>query len=646
MKSHLIILLIFLRVVPSYSQTDSINKAVSGLNDSLKIETYLDNSWKYRSSNPTEAIKLGIIALNLSQERDFPVLEAKALNFLGVAYTNIGQYKKALQLHQTALDKAKEANDWKQTGYSFNNIGGVYCVELNVELGLKNIRQAISIFRNNNYERGIGYCYINIGRLYSSQGNYNKSIEYFNKAAEIRRRIHDTEGTVMVLLEIAKLSVQMKDFYRALETFYKLEKLNDEINYIKGKAEVSHELSALYLDMKDYKKAMRYGIQALDINRKILNAAGEIKALNELAIISASGKDYSRGKEYLVAAMNKAVEINDSVQIANSYYTSYKFHKLIGNSREALKNLELYSTLRDSILSSEEATKLGEMESISLIEKKQQENELLQNDLSNQRKYLTIIVILFLVIVIIVIVRYLENKKTNRKLSELNKIKDQFFSIIAHDLRGPYNALLGTVELLQTRFDELSDNEKQELILLISNSLKNSYELTENLLIWAETQKNSLLFLPKEIKLNDTLRNNIDLVKNNSLNKLIDISYDCPEELSIFADEQMLNTIIRNLLFNAVKFTPKGGWIKVTAQKCENSIMIRCEDNGIGMEEKTIDSLFNISGKTVLAGTEGEKGTGLGLVLINEFVQRHNGTISVDSIPARGSIFTIKFPQR
>jgi len=234
-----------------------------------------------------------------------------------------------------------------------------------------------------------------------------------------------------------------------------------------------------------------------------------------------------------------------------------------------------------------------------------------------------------------------------QKIAELNQInaeKDKFFSIIAHDLTNPFNTLLCLAELLEDKDMELQANKRDEYITLIHQSSRRGYNLLKNLLEWSRSQTGRMQFNPQAFPLKTLIEHNIDLLSSTAWNKSIDITTDVTETLVVTADKNMLDTVIRNLLSNAVKFTPAAGKINIAAQVLENEIKITIADNGIGIKAEDIDKLFRIDINHTTIGTRAEKGTGLGLILCKEFVEKNGGRIWVESEVDQGSQFFIVLP--
>jgi two-component system sensor histidine kinase/response regulator len=238
----------------------------------------------------------------------------------------------------------------------------------------------------------------------------------------------------------------------------------------------------------------------------------------------------------------------------------------------------------------------------------------------------------------------LEKKVEDRtkELKELNATKDKFFSIIAHDLKNPFNTLMGFTELLATNFNSYKKNKVVEFINIIFHTSKNTYLLLENLLEWSRSQTGRLEITPATIDISELVSENIDLVYNNASNKKLKIYNNISKEAEVYADPNMINTVIRNLLSNAVKYTGQGGKIEISSKTRDNYIEIKVSDSGVGIKPENLKKLFRLDENFTTKGTADEAGTGLGLILCKEFVQKNGGEIWVNSTYGKGSEFTIR----
>jgi signal transduction histidine kinase len=233
---------------------------------------------------------------------------------------------------------------------------------------------------------------------------------------------------------------------------------------------------------------------------------------------------------------------------------------------------------------------------------------------------------------------------SEKQLKELNAAKDKFFSIIAHDLRNPFHGLVGLTQVLVEDGDSIDPERTRKFHRLIYDSAKQGYQLVLNLLEWTRAQTGRLIISPEKIQIALLIDENHMLIKNSAESKHIKIVIRVDNNLYVLADENMLSTVIRNLLSNAVKFSYPGSEVLVTAQMAGNMAEITITDFGIGMEKSVTENLFKIEVSQSSAGTEGEQGTGLGLILCREFVEKNKGTLTFTSEPGKGSSFTVLIP--
>lgn len=235
-------------------------------------------------------------------------------------------------------------------------------------------------------------------------------------------------------------------------------------------------------------------------------------------------------------------------------------------------------------------------------------------------------------------------KKTEAELKNLNASKDKFFSIIAHDLRSPFGSLLSFSEFLMEDIDELTKDEIKLFASKINESSKAVFELLNNLLQWSRIQTGRMDYLPENYNLRSLAEQNINIFRDNAKSKHIEIINEIKSEIVIFADENMLNSILRNLISNAVKFTNAGGKVVLSAEIKKEFVEINVTDTGIGISDEIINQLFQIDVHLTTPGTASEEGTGLGLILCKEMVNINGGEIRVKSSLGNGTTFTFTLP--
>ncbi len=238
-----------------------------------------------------------------------------------------------------------------------------------------------------------------------------------------------------------------------------------------------------------------------------------------------------------------------------------------------------------------------------------------------------------------------EIKQQNNQLKTINEEKDKFFSIIAHDLRSPFNSFLGFTELMSENLQGLSLEEIQSIAQKMRTSATNLYSLLENLLKWSLLHRGIMPYEPEKLNLNDLIFESIELIKSVAVKKNITIKIEIDRKIKVKADTQMLQSIIQNLVSNAIKFTNQGGNISVSSfTKNNNNISICIKDTGIGMNKKILENLFTLINNDNRKGTEGELSTGLGLLICKEFVEKNGGSIHAESQEGVGSQFIFTLP--
>ncbi len=231
------------------------------------------------------------------------------------------------------------------------------------------------------------------------------------------------------------------------------------------------------------------------------------------------------------------------------------------------------------------------------------------------------------------------------KLKELNSTKDKFLSIISHDLRNPFNAFLGLTKIIAENLHELTLDEIQKIAVSMQNSAENLSSLLENLLTWSQSQRGLIRFNPELILLAEKVNSIFDIFYDSASKKSINLYHTISNDIVIKADAQMFDSLLQNLVFNAIKFTPKSGKITIQASVIEEgTVQISVIDNGIGMNSKIIDNLFQINSQENRIGTDGEPSSGLGLIICKEYIERHNGKIWAESEEGKGSAFHFTIP--
>ncbi len=647
MKFFLITLLLFSTVF-GQSPFEKILKDVKDKPDTIKIKTINNYCLKIRGTDPELAIELAVHSLELAKKISNKHFEAESENLIGVIQRNLGDYNQALIHHLRALKIAEDVKDSIQLGFSYNNIGVIYRQRNNLNLATENIIHALRIFEKINHLDGMAFANLTIGTVFVIQKNYGRALTYYQYALNIREVQRNENEKARTLDHIAGVYFLMGKYDEALQSYHNIEKIYREKNDKRGLGDCWIGMGKIYSVKKNNTKAIEYFTEALKNFRELDYKEEIIIAGQNLGLAYTKINNPVIGYPFIKDALALAHKINSPKLISESLRFTAEYYELINHFDSALVYLKQHHALKDSITEAENFSKLTSIEALYQSEKKERENRLLMQEVEGQKRQFTYILLIALLIFLLafgVVVKNKMLKKINKELKELHAMKDTFFRIIAHDLRAPFNAIFGLTDILLEDYQSLSEEEKHQFIEHIATASKQSYQLLENLLLWARTNTGRMEFNPRDYQLKALVDETITLLEPLANNKNIQLLSDVPETIHVTADAEMLKTVLRNFLSNSIKFTnEKKGIIKLSAAISEDKVEVEISDNGIGMPEKVQQNLFRLDKTITTKGTKGEKGTGLGLLLCKEFIDKHGGNISVESKVDEGTKFIISLP--
>lgn len=646
---RLVLLLTITSSIPLFSQGkfDSLLISIKDLTVPQKIKKLNDFTWDYRNILQEEAIKAAELTLSLSESIDDKSNRAKSLNFLSVIFRDQGEYEKSIALSTKALDIAQTAGDWEQQAYSNNNIGTIYRLKGNYPLALSYIYKALKLFEDNNETAGKAYCTYNIGFVYLRQNNYEKALEYLEESVRLREMIGDRAGAIKASGRVADVYVELGEYEKAIHIYNIVgnyyEATGDQKSLVYG----LNGIATVYEKTKNYSKSLIERYNALVISRKFNLIEGIITNSSSIGLLEARLGNIKKGKEYLDSALDMTNKYASSTFRLIIYKSFADFYELQKNYNEAYKYLKLYNNEKDSIAKQEKRTVVAEVEYAYISNKKERETELIKRDLEIQKtfmKYWIGITVILILLAIVIGVLYKSKEKSNKKLTELNQLKDKFFSIIAHDLKNPFHVLINYSQILDEEKGELSEEERGQIISALAISSRNVYQLLENLLLWARSQTSGITVKSESISFTNLVDELLTVLQEQAKIKNVKIIKEFNDVDLIKTDPDILKTILRNLISNAIKYTSKDELIKIISTFEANYLKITIIDSGIGIDEKIRPQLFSFSNLSSTLGTKGEKGTGLGLIICREFVEKLGGKIWVEPNEPKGSKFIFTIP--
>lgn len=631
------------------AKIDSLMNSISNLPDTAKIRTLGDICFQNRYKDQEFAILCGEKAIAMSQAIGNKRLEAKMRNVAGVCYRILGNYEKSLYYFFLALNVFEESKDSVELGFAENNIGTNYLIKSYYTSALEHIRNGLEIFRQINDKSGMAYCTKAIGDIYSKQRNYTIALTYYDSTYILRKEIGYKKGIYTAVLKIAEVNASMKKYDFALQKYSEAEKGFTESNDQGAIVSTYEKIGLVYIEQKNYQKALYYTLKGYEISKANNIISSIITTGINLSIIYSQLGNFNDAEKYLNTSFKFAQKNKDNVVILECYKAFFKLYKTKGDLTNALKYSELASDFKDTVTIKESSAGAGEMETIYKNEKALKEKALLQKNVEmakTQLYYLIIISVLLVLSFLVIYWRYQFKKRANIKLKELNSMKDKFFSIISHDLKNPFQGLIGLSTVLLEEIEKENFHNVKTHATLIHNSSVQGYQLLINLLEWSRAQSGKIQVKLQPVDLKEIIYDIIELVMPASIEKKISLGVSIEENMKCVGDANILNTVIRNLLTNAVKYTNLSGKIKIKAIKEHDKIFVSIADNGTGIKESDMHKLFRIDGGFTTPGTKNEKGTGLGLILCKDFISKLGGDIWAESEYGKGTTFTFSIPVR
>jgi signal transduction histidine kinase/Flp pilus assembly protein TadD len=619
------------------------------------------------TNNYPESEKYLLQCIQTAKEYQLNFHEAKALNLLGIISREKLDYSTALEYHQAALTIYQQLSIDDEIAGVLSNMAMVYELIHESDKALETYLEVLEKEEASGNTEGIARTNNNLGYSYFKTDDYGKSIIAFTNALEAAKKVGNNNFLASAYHGLGVSFHGLGNFDAAITNL----NLAANINKIAGNdnwlANNFATLVQIYMYKKNYQTASKLLDTAILIYEQNNRTVELIGALNIKGMISFDLGDFSTAEKFF----RKSIGISDTVDVLLSkeaYNNLYHLEKRKGNYQTALQHLEKALQLSDSLDKVVKSKTLMEIGTRYEVKQKDAENlhlkslnELNKRIILNQRHVFVGagVFVVFLSVLIVVLFRgkkrlKMANLELQRKsaeilsqsgrLTELNATKDRLFSIIAHDLKNPFNAILGFSEIAIEEVEKYDDRQLTEIIGMIKNSADGAYKLLENLLEWSRSQRGILGFNPDWINVKESLEELISLSNNQAQSKMISIGNNVPQGFWIFADQNMFETMLRNLVGNAIKFTHPNGVVAISAIQENGYSKIIITDNGVGMSKENVEKLFRIDQGHSTKGTGNESGSGLGLILCKEFIEKHHGFIEVESTKDSGSRFSLSFP--
>jgi signal transduction histidine kinase len=601
--------------------------------------------------------------VNKYERSDNPQIKFELLKKLSQLSFESGDYLSAIDYISKESETYLSSGDslsWANTQY---NLGMIYSILRSFDKANFHSSLALIYFERGGFRRESANAFINLGFIYNELREIETAIKYYERAESIFDSLSNLRDLEASYLNLGILRDKSMDYGPIREGFERSQRFTLQSNKV-ALIVIKTSLGKIYTSRNDILVAETYLSDALIYATEIGDNAYE-----SIIRIGLGSVYFKKGKnKEALASLEAGLEIARQLKLTNVILDAYSelagVSIKMGKSAVAFDYLNSYIKLKDSLYNEQYNEQLSrsnfkpglgmrELQDERLL--RQNLEQALEIERNNNSKIALVGVSLFVLMLLIVIFRkYYSKTRTFDNLEEKNKLienqkselenliltKDRFLSIIAHDLKNPFTSLLGFADLAYNEFDEITDAEKRSYLNIIRISSQQIYSLLDNLLTWSRAQSGRIDFKPETISLSELVENSIDVVRSSAENKQITLFKDFTNEVNVKADKNMLFTVLRNLLTNAVKFTPNGGSVTVSCKCAGNKAEVIVSDTGIGMTQDEVSRLFKLDGNMKNSGTNNETGTGLGLILCQEFMNLHKSHIVAESIPGKGSKFS------
>lgn len=584
----------------------------------------------------------------------------------------------AIYYANEGLKLARAINDRIGEGVLLNRLGAVNESHGNLGMARKYLEQSLKVFQQQNYIIGIAGDYNGLGIVEAKKGNLDTANNYFLKALKLNKQAGNKNGIVQSYIKLGSVNELYNNLDKALEYFNEAEKINKKLPLSDAYFTLCNELGVVYAKKGDMKKAIQYfkdGISKSDtavyagVHVSLLGNIGNAydhlgdkatarsyleKALlktrqydlpedeaRTLMTISTmiNAQDPLTAKAYLDSALNLALRIHHKKIEADIYEAYADNYEELSDYKNAFAYLRKYYDLRDSILNNEKEKVITRLQTNYDLEESKvqiQELKLVNQERTFERNISIAIITAILAILFTLGFSLRRTYLLNKKLKESNIVKDKLFSIIGHDLKGPMAGISQMMSMLET--ENFTPEEQKQIHEELQRQSEASLEILNSLLNWGNIQLQGIKVNATDFDARRAIDKTISLLKSQAELKEIRVNNHVGEGVKIHADSDHFDFIVRNLLSNAIKFTHLSGAVDITAVEKDDKILFSVSDTGVGISQERQKDFLTTS-INVSFGTNGEKGTGLGLLLSKEFIHSNNGSIWFDSKEGQGTTF-------
>ncbi len=663
-----IVLLISVTALHGQSKVDSLNTLLNSTkNDSTRVVILLQLSSEYQFIELAKSEELVDNALKIAEAENLLPSKAEAYKEKASLESIKGDYTSAIKYNDLALSIFFQLKDSVSVAKCYNNLGTNYFGLGKFDESYFYHTQSYRLATTTGEKLQIAISLHNLGAVFKELGQYDKAFDYLKLSLKLSKEQKDLEAPAYYYSEAGDIYMRKNQFDSALISLNRSLKSCREVRLMINELEpiILINIARTYLHKDDRTLALKYYDSASSLFKKSENIFVLAKTDLGRGLVFMNEKKYKEAQVLMEKSAETAHRLNARTLEVECYQNLSQLFEEIGDFKKSLYYFKRHQSVEDSLFNQGMQARLfqdqirfetsSKEEQITALTKQEQ---LRKEQLRKQELVQNILVVTTALCGVLLLSVYRsgqrrikinklllehqdEIKKRSQELEQLNQVKDKFFSIISHDLRSPINALSGILELMDK--DQISPTEFSTLNKELRLQFNHTKTLINNLLDWTLLQMDKLKIQVEKIDLHVLADNNIKLLSSLHYKEIKITNKVTPHSFAL-GDSNMINLVVRNLLTNAIKFSEAGDLIEVDAKLEGENYIVSVKDNGVGISPEVQKILFEKTSGYSTRGTANEKGTGLGLILCKEFVERNGGRIWLESELEKGStfFFTIK----
>ena len=689
----------------SVLRLDSLRVQAANLNleDTVRINILLDLAWELKSSYPSNALDYGKRALELAETLDSDFWRAISMRRIGVIYWQQGEFQRSYETLQRSAALLRRMSNKLEEAKTLSNIGLVLMEKGHYAKALENYMIALQVFSGHNLDDLVATVLSNIGRVHQFQGKHELAETYFLESLQIKEELGDQRSIAFTLHDMGVSQLQKGEFNLALQSLNQALTIRESFNDTREIGITAMQLGILYRQMGEMHFAMLKLQRAHNLFEEVRDKGSLAQSHYQIGVLHLVNGRLNDAIRFFENSMRIATEINQMKIVQDNLALIADAYSRQGNFADAYRFLLRSTQLKDSLFSEQSRQQVLELQylyehqqNLNEIELLRQANLNKQSQIQHERLFRNLLaggVLVFLILLFFLYNRLLaigsanellkkqqeeiadSNSQLmdlndnlvaqNKKIAELNKMyneanqrltesekhllevnatKDKFFSIISHDLRNPFASIVSFSRILQRDLNQLDEGELRELLHELDKSILKINNLLENLLQWSRAQTGRIKYIPEYLALYDLVMDNVNLFAAKAKGKGVLVSVGVSPDTVVYADLNMVNAVLRNLISNALKYSGSGSTVDVSAAVSGGECTVVIKDQGVGIAAEHLVGLWDPQNVKTTYGTHDEKGSGLGLILCKEFVEKNKGRISVESTPGVGSTFSFTLP--